>query len=448
MQKRKKHPPSHIATPKQTDAFPTKVVDLVVIGGGASGLMAACSYAEEIRRKQGKGSVWIVEKASRVGKKLLATGNGRCNLSNTHAADPSYYHGGVEEIAPLLQEYSPQKVQEIFARLGLLCRIDGEGRMYPYNVQASAVLEILCLCLEKYGIPVCCGFPVVSACHEKGIFSLRDPQGRCIQARQVIVATGGKAAPQLGSDGSGFEIAKRFGHSCTPLIPALVPVQTPAARVKPLKGMRSQAVASLWIDGKKEREEKGEVQFTEQGLSGICIFQLSRRANQRVWENPQGTVEISLDLMPEWGDDPIACQIERYVKQYPFSIAQHVLDGMINQRVGQEVVKIALGGKAVQPASQCGKKDCHAIARQVKSFSFPIIGQMPWEMAQVTAGGVCCKEISPYTLESNKQKGLYFCGEVLDIDGDCGGFNLHWAWCSGWAAGKAAAQKAMRGGKA
>lgn len=417
---------------------------IVVIGGGAAGLMAAIFAA------QGDAQVTILEGGAKIGRKLLATGNGRCNLTNENICT-RYYHGDVKRFQGILEAFPGRRVVQIFEGLGLLCRSEGEGRIYPYNVQASAVLDVLRLVLQKRNVEIICGFPVMMLEKTGASFQITSHNGQAVYADKVILATGGKASPRLGSDGSGFTLAKRLGHSMTPLVPALVGIKTHTHRARPLKGMRSYAVATLWMDGQKRGEETGEVQFTEYGLSGICMFQFSRHINMALHDNPDCCVEVSLDLMPEYQEEWIAKKIAGHAKQYPESALSGLLTGLLNKRVGEEIVRQVFADPYPMPAAVCTFRHARELAHVIKHFSFPILGSAPWDSAQVTAGGVAGKQIHPQTMESTCCPGLYFAGEILNMDGDCGGFNLHWAWASGILAGMSAAgiqnQKEKQGGK-
>ncbi len=409
---------------------------IAVIGGGASGMLAAITAAQTLQRQKKPGRVVLLEKENRIGKKLLATGNGRCNLSNLAAA-PAHYHGAADWAAPLLTRFPAKAVIRQFETMGLLCRSDSEGRVYPYNSQAAAVLEILRLQLALYQVEVVCGFPAARLERRREGFAVTDRNGEQWLARRVILSAGGRAAPKLGTDGSGTALARQMGHTVTPELPALVQVTSEPSRVKNLKGMRSQARVTLLEDGTPTLTEDGEVQFTAQGLSGICVFQLSGRINQLL---AQGVpVELELDLMPDWQMEPLTKQIAAQSKRYGNLPPIELLCGCVNQRVGQAVVKAALGGALPKRAGACGYDRCGRIAETVKHFRFPITGSMGWESAQVTAGGVCGAEIDNRTMESKRCGGLYLTGELIDLYGDCGGFNLHWAWSTGIAAGQACA---------
>ena len=419
-------------------------VDIVIVGGGAAGLMAAVTAARECKRMQKQVTVAVLEGAARIGKKLLATGNGRCNLTNTHM-DFSHYYGDSRLLEPILKRYTPTDIMETFLSFGLLCKEEDEGRVYPYNVQAAAVLELLRRQLDDLNVKILCDFPINAIKRTNYGFELFSNEERVISAKKVILAFGGKASPQLGSNGSGFALAQAMGHSVTSLFPALVQLKTTPERAKPLKGMRSTAVASLLVDGTMVKKEMGEVQFTENGLSGICIFQLSRLASEyfvthKCSEKPCKSVEIALDLMPDYSKNEVVDLLKKSVSMFPNLPCGELLTGLLNKRVGQEIVKHALLQARELPAKTLEVFQLEAIADVIKDFRFPIIGTMPWLSAQVTAGGVPLSEVELTSMQSLKCNNLFLAGELLNIDGDCGGYNLHWAWCSGIIAGRAAAK--------
>jgi predicted Rossmann fold flavoprotein len=405
--------------------------DIVVIGGGASGLAAALAAAE---RAKGAGlplKVAVLEKNPRVGKKLLMTGNGRCNLTNLHA-EPERYHGDTQAAAEIFRRFPPERVVGVFRAHGLLCRALDGGRVYPYSLQASSVLNILRLGLEAAGVETVCDFPVQRIENISGGFAAVSAKN-AVKARKVVVAAGGRACPQSGSDGDGYGLLRPFRHTVTPLCPALVQVRTDVKRVRPLKGVRCMASASLLLDGKTLKTVRGEVQFTENSLSGICVFELSRC----VGESGAKTMEIALDLAPEYGADELASLLSAQAKLCGEMPAASITEGILNKALGAEVTKAALEGAAA-PAGSLTAEDIRNIAGVMKRFRFPVQGTLSWQNAQVTAGGVPLAEVDK-ELQSRFCRGIYLCGEILNIDGDCGGFNLHWAWASGIAAGIAAA---------
>ena len=403
-----------------------KQVEIAVVGGGASGLMAAASAASFCARGGHAARVAVLEKNDRVGKKLLATGNGRCNLTNLHA-EASRYHGDTGRCAQVLREYPSQKILDVFAGIGLFCRELEGGRVYPYSLQGSSVLNLLRRRLDALGVETLCGFPVTGLKKTKNGFLLTSGENQ-LSAERVIFCSGGKAGPQFGTDGSAFPLLKSFGHSVTALRPALVPMKSRPERLKPLKGVRSPAKATFLAGGKPIAFTEGEVQFTDTALSGICIFELARFAGT------SGAEEVSLDLTPETGVEELAERLRRINEAFPGLPAAQLLEGTLHRALATEVVRQAGSGEA----------DFWGVARTVKEFRFPVLGTLSWPQAQVTAGGVPTGETDE-NFQSECCKGLYLSGELLDVDGDCGGFNLHWAWATGLAAGEAAAKSVGKG---
>lgn len=413
--------------------------DLAVVGGGAAGLTAAVAAAEEYIKRHKHARIVVLEANSRVGKKILATGNGRCNLTNS-GIDPIHYHGDTSFLPDFLSHYPPEKIISFFQSIGLVCREQDEGRVYPYNLQASAVLDVLRRQLEHFQVETICDFPVTRLKKTAQGFELfRETES--VTAAKVIVATGGMAYPQLGANGSGYQILKELGHNCTKLIPSLVQVTTEPRRAKPLKGARSPARASLYADGKLIAESSGEVQFTERGLSGICIFELSRMVGERYGRQK---LELSLDLMPEYPLERIVEFLKQQseIEELP---ALELCSGFLNKLVAPEVVKAALP-HVPKTVGELDEHQLEEVARTVKRFRFPVTGTLDWKDAQVTAGGIPLDEVDS-NLQSRCCPGLYLAGEILNIDGDCGGFNLHWAWSTGLAAGRSAAKAESEGEK-
>ncbi|NLJ32056.1 MAG: aminoacetone oxidase family FAD-binding enzyme [Clostridiales bacterium] len=412
--------------------------DLAVVGGGAAGMAAAVSAASQWSAGSGRLKIALLEANPRVGKKLLATGNGRCNLTNMRIA-PERYHGDADRILPMLGDFSPQYIIEFFASLGLLCRELDEGRVYPYNLQAAAVLDVLRAQLERFHVETICGFPVGKVEKSAAGFLVSGPEHK-IETRSLVFATGGMAYPQLGANESGYAVLKALGHSCTPLFPALVQLKTDSRRAKPLKGARCAAKAALLADGRPAGQSRGEVQFTEHGLSGICIFDLSRLAG----EFRNAGLEVSLDLMPEFSARQVAEFLKRRQTALPFLPAADLLNGCLNRMVGQEIMKQVFPSLKKR-MGDLNERELSSASNAVKGFRFPVSGTLSWRDAQVTAGGVPLREVDG-AMQSRLCPGLYLAGEVLNIDGDCGGFNLHWAWSSGILAGRSAAL-ALKNGK-
>lgn len=398
--------------------------ETAIIGAGAAGLIAA--------GKAGRGAV-LLEGSPKPGKKLLATGNGRCNLTNLNVS-PEHYHGD-RAAASVLEKYMPKKIFAEFESMGLLCRTDSEGRAYPYNFQAAAVLQALCCTCEQTGVSTEWDFTVENISRENGGFVIKAADGREVFAKRCILAVGGAASPRHSCAKNGYELAKALGHSVTRLSPSLAPLKTTARSCRSLKGMRCRARAALYLNGNEVYAESGEVIFGDGQLSGICIFNLSARLR-----GMSGNMEVRLDLLDEMQVFELVKYLKRLQGLRPEMKASELFAGVLNLRIGQELVKLC-GIDRDKRLSAISGAEIEKAAQLCKNWRFPVVGTGDWDSAQVTSGGVPLAEIDLNTMESKKCAGLYLVGEMLNVDGDCGGYNLHWAWATGLAAGTAAAKK-------
>ena len=413
--------------------------DIVIIGGGAAGLMAACAAAQALKKK---GAVVVVEGNQKLGRKLLATGNGRCNLTNMNVA-PEHYHGDVYALNRLLDTYSPEYVRGLFREMGLVTRSDDEGRVYPNNLQAAAVLSALKSCAEENGADCVIGSAAISVLKTKRGFLVKCENGEEIEAVRCILALGGAASPKHSCSSDGYTFAKDLGHSVTVLYPALTQLICKGKVFKSLSGMRCGVNASLLADGKPVYTESGEVLFSDVGLSGICIFGLSVYAGEffaagTVEGKPHKTLGVSLDCLPEWSFSEIASYLNEVKTHFPNRMAGDLLSGLLNMKIGYAMVQAA-GIDVNVSAKFVGTAQLQKLASLVKAWKFEVTATKGWNDAQVTAGGVPLCEVNSATFESKKTRGLYLAGEMLNVHGDCGGYNLHFAWATGHAAGKAAA---------
>ena len=387
-------------------------------------MMAAIAAAEQ------GAHVTLFERQARVGRKLAATGNGRCNLSNSHA-DPSHYHGeGAGFCRAVLEQEGVTQSLTRFLDMGLLTTEEEDGRVYPMSDYAGSVVDVLRFSLDALGVTVNCGSPVNSL--------KKTPEGFCLQteeqqffAERMIVACGGKAGGKLGGGADGYRLLESLGHSCTDLYPALVQLRTEGNVTRGLKGVRAQARVFVWRGKRLIAETQGEVQFTEYGLSGPAIFAVSRDAARK-----PGTT-ISLDLFPGTEIGELFDLLKRRAEKRPGLTLDDLFTGTVQNRLGRVLVGSA-GLSGAMPLSESAGV-LQALADRAKDFSFRVVGDLGFDQAQVTSGGIRTREFDPETLESKLCTGLYACGEVLDVDGDCGGYNLQWAWSSGWVAGKNAA---------
>lgn len=397
-----------------------KKTDILIIGGGASGLAAAI----EAKRTDSTKTVTVLEHLPKVGKKILATGNGRCNLGNLNAANHSYTNSRFAKFA--VEEYGVQSLVEFFQSMGLYCRADSEGRLYPMSNSAASVLDVLRFECEKLGVFFCCeeNANEIKKCSDG--FTVNG----AYTAKNVIIATGGKASPSQGSDGSGYPLLKSLGHKITPLAPSLVQIKTDTAKTKALKGVRAKAALTLSTGG----ESEGEILFTDYGISGIAAMDLSR------FIKPDKKSEISLDLLPEFDAEKAKEIIISIARHNPDIPAEQMLGGIIHKTIGTAVIKSALGFLP-KTAGEIKPKQAAIIAAELKNFTLTVTGTKSFNDAQVTKGGADASEFDSRTMMSKKADGLFACGEVLDVDGACGGFNLAWAFASGRLAGKNAAKQ-------
>ncbi len=394
-------------------------MQILVIGGGASGMMAAITAA----RFYPHDRVVLLERQARVGRKLLATGNGRCNLTNLYM-DLSHFHGSDPEFAAYaLSQFNPL---EWFHAQGLLTVAEPSGRVYPLSNSANSVLDVLRFALQRPNLEQRLGCEVLSVQKSGRDFIVETADGT-FTAQRVIVACGGPAGAKLGGGMSGYQILRSFGHRPTKLHPALVPVQTGDPFVKSLKGIRADAAITLLRRGEQLARAEGEVQFTMTGVSGPAIFELSRAVSANA-----GPMTLELDLLRDYSLAQVQRLLTRRAAHFPQLTGDDLFTGMLHNRLGRTILRYA--GLSPLPLTQW--TDFSAAARAAKAFTLPVVGPMGMDSAQVTAGGMETWEFDAKTMQSKRCPQLYACGEVLDIDGDCGGYNLHWAWVSGYLAGK------------
>jgi predicted Rossmann fold flavoprotein len=430
--------------------------DLAIVGGGASGLAAAIAAArclEEAAGRRPMARIVILEKNEKVGRKLLATGNGRCNLTNS-GASPESYHGKEPRFCRgALRRYPVEATLDFFRSLGLVCRTEEDGRIYPACQQAAAVLDVLRQEVSRLQVKVETRAAVTDLVYiandlaaagtsgRKRPWHLRLEDGRILDASAVVLAAGGQASPALGSDGSGYRLAAALGHRLVKPVPALVQVQTKGRLTLPLSGIRVECVLSL-LAGKQElRRETGEVLFTDYGLSGIPILQISRLISEAQIGNSQPDLEISLDLLPEFPRDEIEDLIMQRQRHNPGLALGDLLTGLLHQKVGRQLVLNTLHEDLREAAGTLAAGQIQVLADAIKDFRLKVGNTRDFSQAQVTAGGLDCRDFAPDTLESRLWPGLFAAGELLDVDGDCGGYNLQWAWSSGLLAGTSAGRK-------
>lgn len=398
-----------------------KTYSLAVIGGGASGLVAAISHKTEYKNN----SVLVVEKMPRVGKKILATGNGRCNLTNLSATPIDYNRP--EFVTPALTTFSPERNIEFFKSIGLFTCADSEGRVYPYSFNASSVLNCLRNGCERLNIDVVVDHIVKDIRNKNGAFVI-DGEYEC---EKLIIACGGKSSSVHGSDGSGYALLKKAGHSIVEPKPSLVQICTDNSVTKKLKGIRVRGRLTLEENGKPLGESQGEILFTDYGISGIAALDVSSFIAR---QKSVSGLKIKVDMAADFSLETLADYISYEVNNFPDSLCENVLSFLLPQKAGEVFVK-ECGIDLKKPLRSLTKEDVKKLVHVMKSFTLEVIGTKGFDMSQITCGGADTREFDKKTMQSKILKNLYCCGETLDVDAKCGGYNLQWAWSSGRLAG-------------
>ncbi len=394
-----------------------------IIGGGASGMAAALAASENPNTQ-----VILFERQARVGKKLLATGNGRCNLSNLHAAEGGYHGEDAAFADPAIRALPPEATLQWFKALGLFTVVEDSGRVYPWSDQANSVVDVLRLAMDKENITVHTGWEVKNIRRKDNGFLVDD-----VFCDKLIIACGGLAGTQLGGSLAGYKLLGKFGHKSTKLRPALVQIKCSWHGSAALKGVRAECTVKILKDGALFKEGAGEIQFTEIGLSGPVMFELSRDICAEA-----GEWTAVLDLLPGYTSDALLTELTR--RKDTNLTTDDLLTGILHNRLGRVLVKAA-GIKSNLPVKELKAEELAEVCRVVKACHITLTEPLDMASAQVTAGGVLTGDFNPCTMESKLVPGLYACGEVLDIDGDCGGYNLQWAWSSGYCAGSHAGKE-------
>ncbi len=402
-----------------------QMFDIVIIGGGAAGLVAGI----QVKKINPTLQVALLEREDRVGKKLLITGNGRCNLTNNKGLQGRYF--GDEDFAQhAFGCFGVEKTLGWMRNLGVSPVELEEGKVYPRSLQAGSVVDQLRFALEETGISL------ISGCEATGIkqgksFEIHTNKG-IVYGNKVLVATGGKAGLKPSQKTNGYDLLRGLGHTATPLYPAIVQLTTEKEAIRPLKGIKVDGTVTAYTH-EEQRKEFGEILFTDYGISGPPVLQVSGLLSKA------GGGKVVLDVMPTLSFIEIKEEIGRRCKQFPNRTCEELLTGFVNKRLGQTLVKLAGIEKLSCLCGSVTPKEQSAIAGILKKFTLEVTGTNGWQQAQVTGGGIHTKEFWPETMESKKVKGLFVAGELLNVTGDCGGFNLQWAWTSGILAANAMA---------
>ena len=374
--------------------------------------------------------VTLYERQARVGRKLMATGNGRCNLTNT-GAGPSNYHGEAPDfVRPALEAFPSEAALDFFRGLGLLAREEWGGRVYPLSNSANSVVDGLRLALDAAGVELIAGDRVRELRRAGSGYSVTTESGDKRSFDAVVVACGGLAGEKLGGGRDGYELLKALGHTRTALRPALVQITTEPMYPHSLKGIKADCALRVLSRGRLLASSCGELLFTETGVSGPAAFDVSRAVS----EAGDAKMELEIDFLRDYTSEEVLAHLQNRVKTAPELPASELLTGSVHNRLGRKLIKNA-DVEAAAPLSALSERELRTVAAACKRFKLPVRGTEGFANAQVTAGGIRTSEFDPHTLESRLCPRLFACGEVLDIDGDCGGYNLQWAWSSGVLAG-------------
>ncbi len=403
-----------------------KFYKIAVIGGGASGMTAAIFAA----RSAGGQNVLLCEALPRFGKKLLATGNGRCNLTNSGASLSDYYTDAPKVLESILRGFDVSTTLDFFRSVGIESFEESEGRVYPLSEQASSVLDMLRLEIERLGICCMTDARIDGIRKTQGGFILSGSED--IKAEKVIIACGGMASPSLGGCSDGVKLLTSLGHKAEKMHPALTQLKTDSPYSGALKGSRADCVISIFRNSKVTAKEKGEVLFADNALSGIAVFNISRFAKA-------GNI-ISLRLLPDLSKKDIFSMLERRAKNLSRLTLENYLNGMLNKRIANCVLKASGLSPLSRSVSSLSDAELKKLCDTICDFKFTVTGLSDWKNAQVTRGGILLSEFNS-DMQSKICKGVFACGETLNVDGKCGGYNLQWAWSSGAAAGLSASKK-------
>ena len=425
-----------------------KEIKIGIIGGGAAGMACAITAA------RAGAEVTIIEAGERMGQKILSTGNGKCNLGNMEL-NASQYHGSCAFLSDAFSKFGTKDTIAFFESLGLYVK-EKNGYLYPQSEQASAVSDALRYEIAALGIKVITGFRATQVRKTgneatadgigSGSFIVSDGK-RELMLDRMILTCGGKAMPKTGSDGSGWDIAQRLGHTIVPVVPALTNLKCKEQFFKAISGVRTDARVTLLgksslsyggagLDDKALASERGELQLTDQGISGIPVFQLSREAAYLL--RKQKEVGVLIDFLPMFSDAELVEMAKKRMSLRNGRTVEEFFTGILPKKIMSLLLKLS-GLKHMDQASNLTEQDITALLLSAKSFMVHAIGTGDFSNCQVCAGGVDCKEITD-SMESKMVKRLYFAGEILDVDGRCGGYNLQWAWTSGYLAGMNAAR--------
>ena len=402
---------------------------VLIIGAGASGLVAAIYAAKNCFK------VTIVEKNEICGKKILATGNGRCNFWNEDQSISHYRSSDYEKIEEVLNAKNEAEILKFFKEIGIEPKIKN-GYYYPYSNQAVSIQKALISEAIKQGVNIKTNSEVIDIVKKDDKFEITFKDQNKISSDIVILSVGSKAAPKTGSDGFGYKILKKFGHTINKPLPALVQLRADEKYLKDWEGIRADVSIKLYENGKEIAKEVGEIQLTNYGVSGICVFNLSGRVSRGLENNKKENVQINfLDGLNIRNEHQFINWMNSRSKMLKNRNILEALEGILNYKLVKVILKLS-DINCQDNWEKLDEKQKNKLAQNIVKLNLNIIATNSFDKAQICTGGVLLSEIDTKTMQSKKEKGLYVTGETIDVDGDCGGYNLEWAWITGMVAGK------------
>lgn len=397
---------------------------VIVIGAGASGMISAIAAAKN------KNRVIVLEKRQRAGKKILLTGNGRCNLTNEQISDEQYFSGNEVKsnrhpkfVQSVFSRFSQQDTLRFFHELGLMTYAEPDGRIFPRSNQAQSVVDVLLFELERMDVPIIYDREVASVKKVRTHFVIECTTGKRYESDAVILAVGGQSYPITGSSGDGYRIAKSLGHTIIAPTESSVPIRVKSPLCQKLQGVKPDVEIKLFAENELIATHIGTIMFAHFGLSGPVIMETSRIVGKYMKANPDGKLTIKINFFPEYTKEQLDKLLRERFEKQPHKRLSTVFVGMLISKIAPAIFEIN-GIEKTLPVSAVTKELRAKIVTLLTEYQEEVIGTMGWDLAQFTAGGVDTKEINSQTMESKITLGLYFCGEVVDIDGECGGYNL------------------------
>ncbi len=393
---------------------------MIIIGAGATGLCAAITVARAGRK------VTLLEQNSKIGKKILVSGNGKCNIDNRYIDNKRFHSQDPKFIEEVLNGYDYKSVESFFTSIGLELIEGKEGKMFPMSLQSSTVVELLEYEARRLGVEIVCDCKVQSIDKVADGFTLETSQGSKI-CEQLLLASGSPAAPQLGGSNSGYAFATKMGHTLIPRHPSLVQLCSEENWVKGASGVKIAGLAQLYANGEYITEKKGDLLFTNYGISGLAILDLSREVSTRLANYDY--CELNLDLMPELSKEKLASLLLKRIQKESKKPIGLWLQGVMNKKLINIILEQSKCKVNVE--NELNRKEINKIVHTIKNLKLSINDTKGFQGAEVATGGINTTEVNPKTMESKLVPNLFFAGEILDVDGDRGGFNFHWAWVTG-----------------